>query len=170
MNNKISTKTYLNTFSGQNFYIIEIDGRSLEDVILEFRPDIVKGIVPTLLNWLWNEEERKVVWERVIPMIGEKTKLPILMCSDDIDFWCTLVMVEVETKGNLVFWNKFGIENSDVQNPDEIGKSVEWFSNIPKLSFERSEYERVINEFRIRLDVNQKYTPKKFEIVKEYKL
>ncbi len=85
MINKISTKTYLNTFSDKKFYVIEVDGKSLEDVIMKNRPNIKRGIVPTLLNWLSNNEERKVVWDRVIPSIGEKSKLPILMCSEDID-------------------------------------------------------------------------------------
>lgn len=120
MINKISTKTYVNPFSGENFYMIEIDSKSLEGIILENRPDIKKGIVPTFLNWLTNEDERKLVWERAIPKIGEKSRLPILMCSDDLDLWCTLIMVEVETDNKYVYWNKFGLEDSDAVKSEEI--------------------------------------------------
>jgi hypothetical protein len=170
MINKISTKTYLNTFSGKNFYVIEIDGKSLEDIIMEKRPDIKKGIVPTFLNWLGNGEERKVVWERAIPKIGKKSILPILMCSEDIDLWCTLIMVEVEADEKNVYWNKFGLEDSDAQEPNEIGKSVEWFSGMSKLTFDRTQYQSVLNEFRLRLDESLHYNPKENEIVKEYKI
>ncbi len=169
MINKISTKTYLNTFSGNNFYVIEIDGKPLEDIIMENRPDIKKGIVPTLLNWLGSNEERKVVWDRAIPKIGEKSIFPILMCSEDIDLWCTLIMVEVETDGKYVYWNKFGLEDSDAEKPEDIGKSVEWFSGIKNLIFEKNEYLNLLSEFRIRLDGNLDYSPKEKETVKEYK-
>lgn len=170
MINKISTKTYLNTFSRKNFYVIEIDGKSLEDIILEKRPDIIRGIVPTFLNWLENDEERKIVWERAIPKIGEKSILPILMCSEDIDLWCTLIMVEVETDEKYVHWNRFGLENSDAKKPNEIGKSVEWFSGIKHLTFDKNEYQNVLNQFKLRLDENLEYTPRENEIVEDYKL
>ena len=170
MKNRISTKTYLNTFSGKNFYIIEIDGKSLEDIILEKYPEITQGIVPTLLNWLEDEEERKVVWNRVLPDKLEKSNLPILMCSEDIDLWCTLIMVEVETDENHVYWNRFGLEVSDAQNPNEIGKSINWFSGIPKMVFDKNEYECVLEEFRSRLDEKQDYHSKASEIVNEYKI
>ncbi len=79
-------------------------------------------------------------------------------------------MVEVETDENFVHWNKFGLEDSDAQKPEEIGKSVAWFTGIEKLSFNKNEYQSVINEFRIRLNENIVYTPKESEIIKEYKI
>lgn len=170
MTNKISTKTFFNYFSKENFYIIEIDGKSLEDLILKKQPQIMRGIVPTLLNWLGNIEERKVVWSRVLPEKFKKSKLPILMCSEDIDLWCTLIMVEVEIDEDYVYWNKFGIEDSDAEIPEEIGKSIKWFSNIPKMIFDKAEYKYVLDEFRMRLNENSKYDPKDCEIVKEYTL
>lgn len=170
MINKISTKTYVNPFSGENFYMIEIDGKSLEDIILENRPDIKKGIVPTFLNWLTNEDERKIVWERAVPKIGEKLKLPILMCSDDIDLWCTLIMVEVETDKEYVYWNKFGLEDSDAIKPEEIGKSVEWFTGINSMRFDKNEYLNLLNQYRLRLSEGQEYLPKENEIVEIYRL
>ncbi len=166
--NKIATRTYLNPFSGKNFYHIEIDGRSLEDMIMEVRPDLKKGIVPSLLNWLTDENERKVVWDRVIPNDGQKTKLPILMCSEDLDLWCTLIMVEVEADKNLIHWNRFGLEDSDAQTPEEIGKSIDWFSGIERLSFSREAYENMLDEFRMRLDENSIYSPTKGETPKRY--
>ncbi|WP_338763829.1 hypothetical protein WAF17_20510 [Bernardetia sp. ABR2-2B] len=168
--NKISTKTYKNTFSKANFYIIEIDNKSLEDIILESQTDIARGLVPTLLNWLDNPLEQKVVWERTLPSINEKLNLPILMCSEDIDLWCTLIIVEVEVKGNFVYWNKFGIENSDAVTPQEIGKSINWFLSSPSFVFDKNNYINVLDEFRLRLDENIDYTPKHKEMVEDYKL
>lgn len=166
--NRISTQTYLNSFSGQTFYVLAVDGRSLEDIILDDQPDIIRGIVPTLLNWLSDEKERAIVWERIFPAPGVVSRLPILMCSEDIDLWCTLIMVEVEMDEQYVYWKRFGLEDSDAQTPEEIGKSVRWFPGIPGMCFDRQEFAAVVNQFRIRLDDETDYTPGEFEIVREY--
>ena len=158
MINKIATKTYFNIYSRRRFYIIEVDGKSLEEIILENRPDILKGLVPSLLNWLSDEEERKEVWERVKLVNGKKKNLPILMCEDDVDLWCTLIMVEVESDENFVYWNKFGLENSDAVKPEQIGKSIEWFGNIPSMKFDRVNYEQVIEKFARYLEDNTRNT------------
>ncbi len=170
MSNTLSTKTYLNKFTGKTFYIIEVDRRSIEDIILKYRPEIKRGIVPTLLNWLSDPEERRVVWERTLPHKGKKSNLPILMCSEDIDLWCTLIMVEVEADENFVYWNRFGLENSDAKTPEEIGKSIEWYSNIPRMIFDKKKYEKLLDKFRVRLDETNEYTPSEAEIVEEYQL
>ena len=167
--NIISTKTYLNSFSNKNFYIIKIDGKSLEDIILENQPEIIRGIVPTLLNWLENQEESKVVWERLMPGEFQKSNLPILMCSDDVDFWCTLIMVEVEQDENYIYWNRFGLEISNAMTPNEIGKEIKWFQGIPPLVFEKENYENVMEEFRLRFNDKIDYVPKELEEVLEYK-
>ncbi len=168
--NRISTKTYLNPFTNRNLYLIEIDGKSLEDIILESQETILKGLVPTLLNWLDDPEERKVVWKRVLPPNGSTTRLPILMCSEDVDFWCTLIMVEVECNDQYVIWKRFGLENSAAEAPDEIGKSVKWFDDISSMCFERDEFEKVVNRFRDNLSDDALYPPDKNEKVEEYKL
>ena len=168
--NTISTKTYLNTFSQETFYHIEVDGKVLEDIVLECRPEILRGLVPTLLNWLDNPDEQKVVWSRALPTANQKANLPILMCSEDIDLWCTLIMVEVEVDKNHIYWNKFGLENSDAQRPEEIGKSIDWFSNSPRFIFDKSDYEEFLNEFRLRINQADIYTPKNGEIVQDYKI
>ncbi|WP_196889817.1 hypothetical protein [Aureivirga sp. CE67] len=150
--NKISKRKEFNQFSKEYYYELEVDGKLLEDFINEQNPEIKKGLVPTLLNWLSDESERKVVWKRVLPKIGEKEKLPILMCSEDIDFWCTLIIVEVETDENYIYWNRFGLEDSDTTNPEEIAENVNWFENVNKMKFRRENYLKVLNEFKLRLN------------------
>jgi hypothetical protein len=59
--NRISTRTFLNPFSGKTFYVLEVDGRSVEDIILGNQPEITRGIVPTLLNWLRDDEEKQAI-------------------------------------------------------------------------------------------------------------
>lgn len=39
---------------------------------------------------------------------------PLLICGDDCDFSCTIVVVKVEYSENTVTWNKFGTVKKDV--------------------------------------------------------
>lgn len=150
--NTISTKSLVNEFSGNNYYIITIDGKSLEDIVIDENPSILKGLVPTLLNWLVIKEERDLVWGRVLPSLGEKSNLPILICSDDIDLYCTLIIVEVEINEEYVYWNKLGLENGTNNNLNTIGNNVTWFDNIKQMKFKKEDYKNVLNKFKVYLD------------------
>tara|TARA_B110000211_G_C14056443_1_gene543595 strand:+ start:1546 stop:2025 length:480 start_codon:yes stop_codon:yes gene_type:complete len=149
--NQIQTKTCFNKFSGDRYYIITVDGVSLEDIVLKNRPDILEGLVPTLLNWLEDPEERKEVWLRSFPDLDKKELLPILMCEEDIDFSCTLIIAEVTCDDNFIYWNKFGLEDSDAQTPGEIGKSVMWFDEVKPMKFTIADYSDLLNKFRKNL-------------------
>lgn len=62
----------------------------------------------------------KFVWY----LIGlEKAILPIYMCPDDLDFSCTVVVVEVEKTNNSVHWKRAGyvsVDSGDEVNYNEI--------------------------------------------------
>ena len=152
MTNKISTEIRFNTFSNKNYYIINIDGMPLEDIIISTRPEIIPGLVPTLLNWLSDENERELVWSRVLPTNSSTSNLPILMCGDDVDLYCTVIIVEVEETKDYVYWNKFGLEKGDIYDLEIIGNEVEWFNNIKTMKFKKDEYLKVLNEFKFYLD------------------
>lgn len=163
--NQIATKTYKNPFSNKNYYIIEVDGKSLEDYILEITK-LHKGLVPTLLNWLHDKSERKTDWNRVLPKIGTTANLPILMCSEDIDLWCDLIIVEVEVDNKFVYWNRFGIDDTNTNKPSQLGQNTLWFDNTPTFVFDKSQYKNILTAFRKYLDIAENvYKAKIDEIV-----
>lgn len=113
-----------------------------------------KGLVPTLLDWLEDTKERKVVWDRV--QSESKSVVPILMCPDDVDLWCTIINVEVQKSTETVKWNKIGIDKGNSDNmPYSIGTNVEWFENIPNFEFNRKEYEQTIRMFKEEIDKDE---------------
>jgi hypothetical protein len=153
MINQITTKTFLNPFSKKNYYDLLVDNTLLEEVILsKIKERITPGLVPTLLNWLSNKRERKVVWERVLPQIGKKSNLPLLMCSEDIDFWGTLIITEVERDEKFVYWKRFGLDDSDTVKPEEIGDNVKWFSGPKPMKFLIKEYQLILSKYKKYLD------------------
>lgn len=150
--NTLATKSISNPFSGLPYDILLVDGQSLEDIVLATKStELIPGLVPTFLDWLEAPAERAEVWCRALPPDGSISQLPVLMCSEDIDLWCTLIMVEVSLKKGVVHWHRFGLEISDAQTPDRIGQRVQWFDDVGGMSFDLKNYEAVLEHYRKQL-------------------
>jgi hypothetical protein len=159
--NTIAIETYYNEYTDENYYGILIDGISLEEHALNASlEEITPGLVSTFLNWLSDLAERKIVWQRALPELYVKSNLPVLMCGDDLDFWCTIIIAEVEVDDHYVYWNKLGHDVGDSAGlPESIGTTVEWFPG-KTLVFKRDEYENVLNAFKKYL--NDDFTGKAY--------
>ncbi len=107
------------------------------------------GLVPTLLDWLKDEKERAYVWERILPEPGKKSIAPVLMCPDDCDLVCTVVVAEIENKGTEIIWKRIGIDvgrtGDDLKT---IGKKVDWF-DLPEYRFRLADYRACLEQFKM---------------------
>ncbi|HYV92848.1 MAG TPA: hypothetical protein VE978_13715 [Chitinophagales bacterium] len=146
--NTISTKTRRNEFTGEDFPIILIDDKELDEIIHDCRPDIHVDLVPTLLYWLGKEQERQLVWNR-IELEANKKIVPILMCSEDIDLDCTRIVAQVFLENNIVIWEKIGQDLTGFGiNYDLIGETVDWFPSLGPYYFDKKQYLNCISLFR----------------------
>ncbi|MCG6192814.1 hypothetical protein LFX25_06115 [Leptospira sp. FAT2] len=141
-------------YSAGDHLDIRIDGEILTSYINRKFPnrDWI-GLVPTLLDWLYDEGERKIVWERILPEVGESAVAPILMCPDDCDFFCTLIVVEIERTEEFIRWKRFGLDDSDLTDSDlsRIGNTVRWFSDSEEFLFSEENYFEFLNRFELEL-------------------
>lgn len=154
--NQIVAKYEKSEHSEEPHLTINIDGSSLDKTLHNLYPDRdFLGLVPTLLHWLWKEEEREVVWTRLES--EEKQIVPILMCPDDVDFWCTIINVEVEKTEDTVKWLRIGVDESDFDNkPSEpIGTTVQWFNQVKPMEFERTQYESFLSKFKTEIEKDE---------------
>ncbi len=128
--------------------VIKVDGISIDEILHKEYPDrLFLGLVPTLLDWIEDPEERKIVWDRIEN--ESKSIVPILMCPDDCDLWCTVINVEVEKSNDIVRWNKLGVDQCNSDNmPFSIGSNVEWLNRIGAFEFNSIEYAEVIGKFK----------------------
>jgi hypothetical protein len=152
--NKISTTQVLNEFSGEYYREIVIDGKLLGDLLHESYPDAnLSGLVPTLLSWLDNEQERRVTWERIIPEVNQNKISPVLMCGEDLDFWCTIVVADSFATSNIITWARIGIDDTDDRglHPDHLGQRVNWLAHTGPYIFDRQEFVDCIEQFRSEL-------------------
>lgn len=153
--NQIQAKYEKSAYSIESHLTINVDGNSLDKILHELYPDKgLIGLVPTLLDWLEDPKERKIVWDRFESK--QKQIVPILMCPDDVDFWCTVIMVEIEKTEECVKWLRIGINSGSSDNmPDSIGTNVEWFDKIKPMEFDNTEYEKFGSDFKIEIDKDE---------------
>ena len=142
-------------FSNSEHLTITVNGRGLDQIINDYYPDQnYLGLVPTLLDWLENEEERKIVWGRIDK---QEEVIPLLMCPDDCDLRCSVIVVDSFLKENKVTWRRIGVDCTNNQGftPDKIGQTVQWLDKIKPLTFSLDNYRECIESFR-----NSLYTKK----------
>lgn len=126
----------------------KIDSYFLDEKLAEFYPDkSLKGLVPTLLDWMINENESKIVWERIFPDKNETKNCPILMCPDDCDFSCIIIIAEIKNIDNQIIWERIGINKTGETESEKIGSNVEWFDKYFSFKFNINEYTKMIKIF-----------------------
>ncbi|SNR14700.1 hypothetical protein [Tenacibaculum jejuense] len=146
--NQIQAKFEKSEYNDQPHLTINIDGNPLDKILHELYPDKnLIGLVPTLLDWLSDHEERTIVWERFES--NQKQIVPILMCPDDVDLWCVVINVEIEKTEHSVKWLRMGLDIGGPNNmPNSIGTNVEWFDKIEPYEFDKTSYEQFTSIFR----------------------
>lgn len=132
-------------------YEIAVDGVLLDQLLHSKYPDrhLLK-MVPVLLDWLTDSKEIKVVWERIIPQDALPVISPILMCSDDRDFWCTIVVAEAVRKEDSIHWTRIGIDRTPNKHlhPELVGQEVEWLDGIGPFIFDLKNFMEMVATFK----------------------
>ncbi len=114
------------------------------------------GLVPTLSFAMEIAAERKVVWERILPKEGIISNCPILMCPDDNDFSCTLMIAAIENKGDRIEWQRLGLDQTQESETERVGTRVKWLEKIEPFVFEKQNYLQLIADFKKQFMIDQK--------------
>ena len=134
-------------FALNEHLIIELDSMPLDTLIATHTGnDNFDGFVPSLLNWMESTLECELTWDRIKPKIGQTQNCPILICPDDLDFDCAVIVVSVSTDEILVRWNRFGLDCSHKQT--DVGTRVDWFPGLGPYVFATEEYDTMLSLFR----------------------
>ena len=161
MNTIVTEKDKFNfipPYGGNDFLNIKIDGEWIDKLLDSIYPnnDII-GTIPILSFRLETDEEEEIVWKRFLPSENSSTIAPILMCPDDCDFNCTLILAEVENTKNKILWKRIGIDSSEIiDNKEKVGSVVKWLNPEKQFEFDKLEYNKVIAEFKKQYDIDKK--------------
>jgi hypothetical protein len=153
--NQIKAKYEKSEYVKEPHLIINVDGIALDKILHELLPEKkIIGLVPTLLDWLEDPKERKIIWDRIES--EQKQVVPILMCPDDVDLWCSIINVEIEKTENSVKWLRFGSDFGGFEGmPDSIGTNVNWFDKIEPMEFEKLAYKKFVSTFKIEIEKDE---------------
>lgn len=150
--NKLSVRIMKSQYIQEEHLNIIIDGIPLDKILHEYYPDeLLLGLVPTIVDWLGTEVEVKLIQSAFFSN-EENTIVPVLMCPDDCDLSCTLIVAEVETSSEAVVWKRMGI---NIGNPAEsmkrnnfIEHDIKWLSKIPTMYFSKEDYKSLENIYQ----------------------
>ena len=105
-------------------------------------------------GWLYDFENSVPLsnaWKLLKPETSEygavSTVIPILICSDDLDLVCNVIMIEQMVTESEVQWIRFGVAWN---NMHDLVTSVVWeqpFSS-PVLTFKLSDFEEAYNNLK----------------------
>ncbi|MBL8856003.1 MAG: hypothetical protein JNK57_18700 [Planctomycetaceae bacterium] len=130
--------------------VIAIDGVPLDRMLSAACPhQNLNGLVPAMLDWIHDDRERQIVWQRILPAQATRAIAPVLICPDDLDLRCSVVVADVTSTADFVEWTQLGLDHSDPDEfPENIGTMVDWLGGVGPFTFERVEYQRMVDTFR----------------------
>jgi hypothetical protein len=144
--NRIEAVLARSKFVDEPHLVIMVDGVPLDELVDAALPGSnLAGSVSSLLGWFANEEDNAVPWQRILPEVGCTGYAPILICPDDLDFWCSVVMVEVVAERDVIRWDRLGL---DASSGGTVGACIRWVQSPGPYVFSRAEYERCLAAFR----------------------
>jgi len=146
--NHIAATIGQSAYAGAHLLLL-VDGEPLDALLDRLAPGReLKGLVPTLLG-CESQTESSTVHARIVPASGVTTLAPVLMCPDDRDFSCTLVIAEVTGGDDFVEWRRLGLDITAGDAPPElVGAQVEWFHGVGPFRFARIEYVNAVRVFQ----------------------
>ncbi len=126
--------------------VINVDGVPLDEILDTALPGLnLAGQVSSLLGWFHNEADSEVPWQRILPEVGCTGYAPVLICPDDLDYICSVVMAEVVAETDVIRWDRLGL---DASRNGAVGASIRWESGLGPYCFDRAEYEACLAAFR----------------------
>jgi hypothetical protein len=145
----ISAERRATNYSGEQPVLL-VNGEPLDELLDRLAPnrDLV-GLVSTLLAGM-DPAEAAIAHRRFNLAPGESAIAPVLMCPDDADFSCTLVVVDAIGTDEHVIWRRIGLDISEWNPRAELrlGQTVEWFTDCGPFAFRRDELLAAISVFQ----------------------
>ncbi|HEY9839260.1 MAG: hypothetical protein ACAI44_27895 [Candidatus Sericytochromatia bacterium] len=147
MSNTISIAFFQTRFAGEPHPVLAIDGLSLDLWLAQHLSDSsIEGLVPAQ-KWLEGEYELDLAWRRISPAEpGLSTIVPLLVCPDDQDLACSVIVAEQETTESTVIWRRFGYALD--QDGDQVGARVRWFDKAGLTGFDKAEFLAALDQLR----------------------
>lgn len=122
-----------------------IDDVGIEKWLAEHLADEQVSFLGLSLIWLINDAEEALAKRRFTPgEDGSSTVVPLLVCSDDMDFGCTVLVAEQVVQGDSLSWIRFGWSLSEGL---EVGAQTRWISGSQPVEFALEDFHCALEDF-----------------------
>ncbi|RGZ00439.1 XRE family transcriptional regulator [Clostridium sp. AM58-1XD] len=164
--NRINMELVKTVYSyGEHYWVI--DGRPVvqyvDEAVMEGRCPGLKafgsllGLMPAWTGELEWKADNQFVWEMIDA--PETLNIPILVCEDDCDLSCIVILAKIRKTGRFVYWDKLGLLKRENENFDLEKKSgilcleaytdedwAKYGDNIACVKFDSNEYWEWVSE------------------------
>ena len=128
-----------------------VDGEPLANLVARCAPtsgytSLVSSLLPPRGTFMTPDEVTRIR-STILPSEGAVEVAPILICPDDLDLSCSVVVVQIERIADRVLWRKIGAE---VGPSGEGSEDVDWWQEVGPFSFALSEYQECLAAFESR--------------------
>jgi len=112
--------------------------------------DTINGLVPAQ-GWLMDDDELAIAWNLLTPAqvnsadFALSSVVPLLICPDDMDLNCTVIVVEQIVDPENVTWKRFGLGRDSVNG---IITAVQWSVDGQSVQFERTHFSSAVAELK----------------------
>jgi hypothetical protein len=147
--NSISTIISKPKFASTEQPVLAVDGIPLyhwvkSQIFDRDGNDETYGLVPAQ-TWLHDENESRIAWKLLEPAHEGSTVVPLLVCPDDMDLNCTVVVVEQIVDEETVEWRRFGLCTNHING---VVTSVRWSKLAQRATFNRTQFQESFLEFK----------------------
>ncbi|MDP9940839.1 hypothetical protein [Ectopseudomonas alcaliphila] len=145
MSNLLSIASHKSKYSSGFYPTFAIDGIPLEVWLPRHNREAELHLVAAH-SGLHSDDDTCLVWDRIYSTApGWKTLVPLLVCSEDLDLTCTVIVAEQHADEHHVHWRRFGLLKDliTLQSP-----AVDWYDSIPARIFERFQFQSTLDMFR----------------------
>lgn len=145
--NKLEVMMRQSKFAADKHFAIVIDDVALDEWLHHLYPSRhLLGMIPTLFDWIDDPDTTTFLQSRYQSAKPVEI-LPIMICPDDCDLSCTVIVAKVVQAGEHVIWEQVGIDHSDISGDYQwVGSQVEWLTKVPPLVFDKAGYYAELNK------------------------
>lgn len=124
---------------GRPYPSIFIDGRNIVTI-----HDQLTMLVPVMNEHIFPAGYKELAWRLLEPRIDGQVIAPILVCGDDCDLYCTVIVAEITYKKDTIHWERLDFDVSEHKDmarmQRQFGLQIDWIIGIPPMTFDREEY------------------------------
>lgn len=111
--NKLEIKKTITDY-GHKFLGIFIDDIPLDIYLFELtNNESLKGLMPAWFAELDSISQQEYISECLNIESKDGLVIPVLLCPEDMDLWCIVVVAKVKYEDEYVIWDKIGIVKND---------------------------------------------------------